>query len=136
MAFNNHLIKVGDYTIPDKFIKYDSWSCTYETLDFDSYRDANGDMHRNALGNRKLKVEFNTPYLYKHDFDELMAGIRSQFVTEVQQREQSANVTAYTDELGDYVTQKCYLVNVNPKIAQNSPIGHIYQPTRICFIAY
>lgn len=136
MAFNNHLVKVGDYTIPDKFIKYDSWSCIYETLDYDSYRDANGDLHRNALGNRKLKVEFNTPYLYKHDFDELMAGIRSQFVTEAQQREQSANVTAYIDELGDYVTQKCYLVNVNPKIAQNSPVEHIYQPTRICFIAY
>lgn len=136
MAFNSYLVKVGDYTIPDKFIKYDSWSCIYETLDYDSYRDANGDLHRNALGNRKLKVEFNTPYLYKHDFDELMAGIRSQFVTEAQQREQSANVTAYIDELGDYVTQKCYLVNVNPKIAQNSPVEHIYQPTRICFIAY
>lgn len=133
MAFNNYLIKVGNYTIPNKCIKYDSWSSTYETLDYDSYRDENGDLHRNALANRKMKVEFSTPYMFKSDFDSLMSGIRGQFISST---EQSANVTAYIDEMGDYVTQKCYLVNVNPKVAQNSPTGIIYQPTRICFIAY
>ena len=133
MAFIGNLILVGDYTIPNQYIKYDSWSSTYETLDFDSYRDANGELHRNALSNRKLKVEFSTPYMRKADFDALMAGIRGQFLSSV---EQSANVTAYVDELGDYVTQKCYLVNINAKIAQNSPTGIIYQPTRICFIGY
>ena len=133
MAFANYLIQVGNYQIPNKFIKYDSWQSTYETQDFDSYRDANGDLHRNALASRKMKVEFNTPYMYKSDFDTLMSGIRGQFLSSV---EQSANVTAYIDELGDYVTQKCYLVNVNPKVAQNSPYGIIYQPCRICFIAY
>lgn len=133
MAFSGYLIKVGTYTIPSSAIKYDSWSSIYETQDYDSYRDENGLLHRNALASRKMKVEFNTPYMYKQDFDSLMAGIRGQFISSV---EQSANVTAYIDELGDYVTQKCYLVNVNPKVAQNSPNGHIYQPTRICFIAY
>lgn len=133
MAFSDYLIQVGSYQIPNSAIKYDSWSSIYETQDYDSYRDENGDLHRNALAGRKMKVEFNTPYMYKQDFDSLMAGIRGQFISAV---EQSANVTAYIDELGDYVTQKCYLVNVNPKVAQNSPNGIIYQPTRICFIAY
>lgn len=133
MAFANYLIQVGNYQIPNNYIKYDSWQSTYETQDFDSYRDENGNLHRNALAGRKMKVEFNTPYMYKSDFDTLMSGISGQFLSSV---EQSANVTAYIDELGDYVTQKCYLVNVNPKIAQNSPFGMIYQPCRICFIAY
>lgn len=133
MAFNDYLIQVGSYQIPNKFIKYDSWSSTYETQDYDSYRDENGLLHRNALADRKMKVEFNTPYIYKSDFDTLMAGIRGQFITA---KEQDANVTAYIDEIADYVTQRCYLVNVNPKVAQNSPNGIIYQPTRICFIAY
>ena len=133
MAFNDYLIQVGSYQIPNKFIKYDSWSSTYETQDYDSYRDENGLLHRNALASRKMKVEFNTPYIYKSDFDTLMAGIRGQFITA---KEQDANVTAYIDEIADYVTQRCYLVNVNPKVAQNSPNGIIYQPTRICFIAY
>lgn len=133
MAFSGYLVKVGTLKVPDKFIKYDSWSSIYETQDYDTYRDANGDLHRNALASRKLKVEFNTPYLYKPDWDALMTAIRSQFISST---EQSLNVTAYIDELGDYVTQKCYMVNVNPKVAQNSPLGIIYQPTRICFIAY
>ena len=133
MAFNDYLIQVGSYQIPNKFIKYDSWSSTYETQDYDSYRDENGLLHRNALASRKMKVEFNTPYIYKSDFDTLMSGIRGQFISA---KEQDANVTAYIDEIADYVTQRCYLVNVNPKVAQNSPNGIIYQPTRICFIAY
>ena len=133
MAYSNFLIEVGTYVIPDKYLKYDSWQSTYETVDFDSYRDANGYLHRNALADRKIKVEFETPYMYKSDWDELMTNIRSQYVSSV---EQSANITAYIDEIGDYVTQKCYLVNVNPKVAQNSPLGIIYQPTRICWIGY
>jgi len=133
MAFANYLIKVGTYTVPNNFIKYDSWSSIYETQDFDAYRDENGDLHRNAVGTRKLKVEFNTPYMYKKDFDTLMSSIAGQYISSA---EQSANVEAYVDEIGDYVTQKCYLVNVNPKIAQNSPVGIIYQPCRICFIGY
>lgn len=133
MAFNDYLVKIGNYTIPNKCIKYDSWSSIYETLDWDSYRDMAGKLHRNALSERKIKVEFTTPNMYKSEFDALMAGIRSQFTDAV---EQKGNVTAYIDELGDYVTQEAYLVNVNPKIAQNSPFGIIYQPTRICFIGY
>ena len=133
MAFSNYLVKIGNYTIPNKYIKYDSWSSIYETLDWDSYRDMAGTLHRNALSSRKIKVEFNTPYMYKSDFDALMAGIRGQFTDSA---EQKGSVTAYIDELGDYVTQDAYLVNVNPKVAQNSPFGIIYQPTRICFIGY
>lgn len=133
MAYSNFLIEVGTYIIPNKFIKADSWQSTYETVDFDSYRDANAYLHRNALADRKIKVEFETPYMYKKDFDTLMLNIRNQYVSAV---EQSANITAYVDEIGDYVTQKCYLVNVNPKVAQNSPLGIIYQPTRIAWIGY
>lgn len=133
MAFSNYLVKVGNYTIPNKYIKYDSWSSTYETVDYDSYRDANGDLHRNAQASRKLKVEFTTPYIRKEDFDALMTGIRTNYISST---EQDAYVTAYIDEIGDYVTQHCYLVNVNAKIQQNSPTGIIYQPIRICFIGY
>ena len=133
MAFSDYLVKIGNYTIPNKYIKFDSWSSVYETLDWDSYRDMSGKLHRNALTERKIKVEFTTPYIYKSDFDALMSNIRSQFTDAV---EQKGSVTAYIDELGDYVTQDAYLVNVNPKVAQNSPFGIIYQPTRICFIGY
>ena len=45
MAYSNFLIEVGTYVIPNKFIKADSWQSTYETVDFDSYRDANAYLH-------------------------------------------------------------------------------------------
>lgn len=127
------LIKVGNEIIPFRFMKYDSIQCTYETLDLDSYRNGDGDLIRNALANRKIKVEFETPYMYKADKDALMALISRNYVSA---QEQSVMLTAYIDEIDDYVTQKAYLVNTTFKKAQNSPNGMIYAPTRICFIGY
>ena len=136
--YNGYLIKIGstptpNVEIPFKFMKYDSFQTTYETLDLDSYRDANGVLHRNALAHRCAKVEFETPIMYKHQMDELMALIRSNYENA---QEQSLYVKVYLQEIDDYVTQKCYLVNTTFKFEQNSPVGFIYQPTRICFIAY
>lgn len=131
MAYAGYMLKVGTYEVPNKYIKYDSWQSTYETLDFDSYRDSNGTLHRNAVA-KKLKVEFETPIMLKSDFDAFMTQIRGQLTG----LEEYATVKAYMDFTGDYVEQKCYLVNVNPKIQQNSPLGLIYQPCRIAFVAY
>ena len=131
MAHAGYQLKVGTYEVPNKYIKFDTWQSCYETLDFDSYRDSNGLLHRNAVS-RKLKVEFETPIMYKSDFDAFMTSLRGQLTG----TEQYAEVKAYIDEIGDYVTQKCYLVNMKPKIQQNSPLGIIYQPCRIAFIAY
>lgn len=133
MAYDGYLLKINNIEIPPKFIKYDSYQNTYETLDLDSYRDANGVLHRNALAHRCGKVEFETPYLYKNQMEDLMYLIRSNFIS---QQEQDANITAYISEIDNYVTQRMYLVNTTFKIAQNSPNGFIYSPTRICFIAY
>lgn len=133
MAFQGYHIRVGNTVIPEKYIKYDSLQTTYETLDLDSYRDANGNLHRNALSHRSVKVEFETPYLYHRDMQNLMSIIRNNYVSA---KEQSVNLSVYIDELDDYVEQKCYLVNTTWKKAQNSPLGYIYQPTRIAFIGY
>lgn len=133
MAFQGYHIKVGNDIIPEKYIKYDSLQTTYETLDLDSFRNANGVLIRNALSGRKIKVEFNTPYLFHRDMQDLMRIIRSNYISE---REQSLMCSVYVDEIDDYVLQKCYLVNTTFKKAQNSPMGYIYEPTRIAFIGY
>lgn len=133
MAFQGYHIKVGNDVIPEKYIKFDSLQTTYETLDLDSYRDANGTLHRNALSGRKIKVEFNTPYMYHKDMQALMGIIRNNYLSA---REQSVMCSVYVDEIDDYVSQKCYLVNTTFKKAQNSPLGYIYEPTRIAFIGY
>lgn len=138
MAYSNYLIKVGNTSsptveIPKSCIKYDSYQATYETLDLDSYRDGNGLLHRNALSHRCAKVEFETPYMRYGQMVDLMTTIRNAYDNA---QEQSLYISAYIPELDDYVVQRVYLVNTTFKIAQNSPNGIIYQPTRICFIAY
>ena len=139
MAYSNYLIKVGSASstattlIPNKYFKYDTYNATYETLDLDSYRDGNGLLHRNALEHRCAKVEWETPYIEKVDMDALMSIIRGAYDNA---QEQSLYANIYIPEIDDYLTQRVYLVNTSFKIAQNSPTGIIYQPTRICFIAY
>lgn len=139
MAFQDYLIKVGSTAstastvIPYKYFKYDSYQATYETIDLDSYRDGDGVLQRNALAHRASKVEWETPYIYKTDMDNLMSIIRGAYASS---QEQSLYASMYIPEIDDYVTQKVYLVNTTFKVAQNSPLGIIYEPTRICFIAY
>lgn len=133
MAYSNYLVKVGNYTIPENFIKYDSFSALYSTTDLDSYRDANGVLHRNALSHKVAKVEFETPYMYSSDVDTLMSNIRSNFTSLV---EKKANVSVYIKEINDYVTGYMYMPDVTFQIAQNSPNGFIYAPIRIAFIGY
>ena len=79
MAYNGFLIKVGDYTIPtNKYIKANSYSALYSTSDLDSYRDANGVLHRQALDHKLLKIEFETPAMLTNDeMSALMANIQS-----------------------------------------------------------
>lgn len=132
MAYQGYLIKIGNTPIPEKFIRIDSYNASYPALDLDAFRDANSDLHRNVVG-RKLKVEFETPYIYASELKELMTLITGNFLTQL---EQDVNITFYYKLKDDYITQRAYLVDPNFKISQNSPLGFIYSPTRICFIGY
>lgn len=130
--YQGYDIKIGNTILPEKFIKIDSYDASYPALDLDAFRDANSTLHRNVIG-RKLKVEFQTPYMYQSDLTELMTLITSNFLTAL---EQDLMITCYYKLTDSYITQRCYLVDPNFKIAQNSRWGKIYSPTRICFIAY
>lgn len=133
MARSDYLVKVNGVKLGNKFFKFDSYQATFETLDLDSYRDTNGELHRNALDHRCMKVEWETPYMYENDMNSLMALIRSNYLSA---KEQSIIVECYNPEMNNYITQKMYLANVTFKVAQNSPFGIIYQPTRFALIAY
>ena len=130
--YQGFLLKVGNTEIPRRFMKIDSFDVSYPALDLDAQRTADSMLHRNVIG-RKLKVEFTTPYLYSNELDELMSIINANILTEL---EQDLNVTCYYKKTNDYITQRCYLVDPDFKIAQNSKLGDIYSPMRICFIAY
>lgn len=132
MAFQGYYIKLGNDTLSYEFMKHDSYQGTLNTLDVDSYRNANGDLVKNTV-TQKLKVEFETPYLYMPKKTELMSFIRSHYINAL---DRSLYITAYVDELDDYRTCKVYLVDPPFKIQQNSKSGIIYQPTRIAFVEF
>lgn len=46
MAYSGFLIKVGDYTVPFRYIEAKKYKCSIKGQDLDSYRDANGILHR------------------------------------------------------------------------------------------
>ena len=100
MAYSGYLLKIGDYEIPHKYIKADSYQAYANMQDIAPGIDSNGYTHREKTVKLKaLKVEFETkPLLTNKEFDEdLIANIRNQFVKEVGKE---CYITAYIPELG------------------------------------
>lgn len=52
MAIKDYVLKVGDFVLPNP----STYKVSYEVLDLDSGRNANGDMQRNILGT-KVKIQ-------------------------------------------------------------------------------
>ena len=136
MAYSGFLIKVGDYIIPaNKYIKADSYSVYRNIQDLDSYRDANGFLHRNVLSHVANKVEFETPSMLTNvEFASLMKNIQRNYISSLEERK--ALVTLYIPEIDDYVTQEMYMPDVKPTIY--GTYGGIvrYNAVRIAFIGY
>lgn len=135
MSYSQYLIKVGNYTIPaNKFIKANSYSATYSTSDLDSYRDANGVLHRTALSHKLLKVEFETPAMLTDvEMETFMSNLRSNYTDAT---EKKCSVTAYVPELGDYVTADCYVPDIQFSIYGTYNDRIHYNSVRVAFIQY
>lgn len=132
--YQGYLIKVGNYTIPLSLIKADSYSVFMSITDLDSFVDANGYLHRNALDHVANKCEFETvPMLNHTQYAALMANIRSQFTVV---KERKASVTLYIPELDDYVTQDMYMPDIKPSMYLASAREIKYNAVRLAFIGY
>lgn len=131
MAFQNYLIKVGNYTIPLTYMKLESYKAAPDQRqDLDAYRDADGHMHRNPLAHTATKIEFETPYLYRKQMQELIQNIRLNFTNELERR---CEVEYYDDETNDYKVGTFYLPGTMEYNLYNKDI---YAPSRFAFIEY
>lgn len=135
MAYNGWLIKVGNYTIDTKkYVRAETYNVTRQVLDLDSYRDANGLLHRNALDHITYKVEFNTPPMLDNtQVAELMSNIRANFINQL---ERKANVTIYVPETDSYVTQEMYMPDIQFPMYGNYHDKIEYNEIRLAFIGY
>lgn len=136
MAFQGYLVKVGDYTIPYKYIKFNSYKVFMSITDLDSYRDGYGILQRNALEHRPNKCEFETPAMLTNDeFATLMGNIQANYT---KASERKASVTLYIPEIDDYVTQDMYMPDIQPSIYRyNKELNKLqYNSIRLAFIGY
>lgn len=135
MAYSGFLVKVGDYTIPaNKFIKAQSYKATLSVQDSDSYRDANGVLHRDALEHRVNKIEFETPAMLTNtQMAELFGNIAKNYTVPAERKFVG---TFYVPELDEYVSQDMYMAD--PPFAIYGIFDDVirYNPVRIAFIAY
>lgn len=135
MAFSGFLLRVGNYEITGaKYINYAQYKVTKNVQDVDSYRDANGVLHRNALQHAPIKVELQTkPNLTNVDIEDFFGNIRANFTVPA---ERKALVTAYVPELNDYITQDMYMPDIQFPIRKISGDTIFYETIRFAFIGY
>lgn len=137
MAFAGYLLKVGDYEIDGTYyINWDKYNVTKEVQDLDSYRDANGVLHRQALEHIPIKVEFETrENLTNTDVATFFGAISNNYINPLERR---ALVTAYVPEIDDYVTQEMYMAGPQFKIKRIEPGTNVikYESIRVAFIGY
>lgn len=135
VAYSGFLFKVGDYVVSGKdVISADGISITRNVQDVDSYRDANGELHREALEHAPIKVEFSTRnMLTDEQLQGFLSNIRRNYVNEA---ERKVLATVYVPELGDYKT--CYMYMSTPTAEIYGILKGIvyYKSMRLSFIEY
>lgn len=134
MAYNGYLIQVGSYKIPHSWMKAETYVVTKNGQDLDSYRDANGVLHRDALEHWVAKAEFETPALKNNkEVAAFMSNIAANYTNAV---EKKANVTLYIPELDNYVTQEMYVPDIPFTLYSANETEVKYNQSRVAFIGY
>ena len=134
MAYQGYLIKVGSYTIPLNMIAYDTYKVLMSTQDLDSFRDADGELHRTVLLHKLCKVEFETKNMLTNtQFATLMSNISANYIDA---NEKKVSAMFYVPEIDDYVTAYMYIPDITPQI--NTVINNVikYDQIRLAFIGY
>ena len=134
MAYQGYLIKIGDYKIPLNYIRAETYSALKSSQDLDSYRDADGKLHRTALEHFLYKVEFETKAMLTNtEMTELLSNIQEQYINKT---EKKVHMTLYVPETDSYEEQDAYMPDItfSPYIVTSEYIK--YNPTRIAFIGY
>lgn len=134
MAYQGYLLKVGNYTIPHKMIRAETYQVTKSTLDLDSYRDANGLLHRQALDHSVAKVEFEVPTRKTDkEITPFLQNIQRNYTNA---KEKKAMVTLYIPETDSYITQEMYVPDITFTIFTATETEVTYNAVRVAFIGY
>lgn len=130
--YSGFLLKIGGDVFDMGYIKEKTYTAYQSVQDLDSYRDANGELHREALPHVPIKVEFETMPLDNDSYGAIMSIIKGNYLNEL---ERKVSITAFIPELNGYVTQDAYMAEPQPKISHIDDKVH-YESLRMAFIGY
>ena len=141
MAYSGYLVKIGTsstdsskYEIPLSFIKAESYQISKKIQDLDSYRDANGLLHRNALTHVPYKLEFEcVPMLTNTELSTVLSNITGKFAVAA---ERKVYVWAYNPENNDYISQFMYMPDPEFQMYYADTSQIQYNSVRFAFIGY
>lgn len=131
--YSGFLLKIGNEIFDMKYIKEKTYKGYVSVQDLDSYRDANGLLHREALSHVPIKCEFETIPLNNEQYEQIMDMIRRNYINEL---ERKVTITAFILEYNGYVTQDAYMAEPQPQIQTIKDNKIQYAPLRIAFIGY
>ena len=134
MAFDGYLLQTGSYdTFFNSYIVAASYKVAKKVLDVDSYRDANGVLHRNAMPHLSYNIEFNIKPLDNTRLETFMSALRENFTVSI---ERKLSLTFYVPEDNAYDTTDVYMPDIDFQI--NHIEGNVikYYETTIKFIGY
>lgn len=134
MAYAGYLIRVGNYTIPKKYIRAEKYDVVLHGQDLDSYRDANGQLQRTALQHTVVDVTFSTPpMMHEAAWRNLIDNIRAQYTNSI---EKKCAASVYVPEIGDYKVQDVYLPDIKTSMYYADDSDIIYNEIELQFIGY
>ena len=132
MAFTGQLITIGSYNVPLNVMIAQSYSVTYSVLDLDSYRDANGVLHRNAI--RKVpQVSVTLEPRDSSTIATIFQNIASQFTSSA---ERKVTATVFIPETNGYYTGDFYLPDIQFTIDYIKNNTVYYEPVTLELIGY
>lgn len=106
MAYSGFLFKFGDYTFPDKYIKWGGYdSAPNQRQSLDAYTDEDGVTHDNALEHTKTEVKISTLKMPGKVFDGIMSNFRNNYIS---YDARDAYCTYYDFETNSYKTGHLY----------------------------
>lgn len=118
-----------------KKIRVSSYTITPNARqDLDSYRDADGVMHRTALAHTASVIEFNVKTLNEEEMSSLMSAVRESYIN---YNERDADCSYFDPETGEMKTGHFYLdSNLKFTIVHVRNGKKVYGETHFKFVEY
>lgn len=138
MAYDTtrELFKFGNVSFKG-LIRAESYEVTPNARqDLDSYRDALGLLHRNALEHTATVIEFDVKMLTESEMSSLLSAIRSAYINN---NERDANCTYFDPETGNWNKTGHFYLDSNFKVSLYAlweSTGVLYNETHFKFVEY